>query len=72
MQTEPLSGLDLKVARTRARVKARAVADAMGVSPSRVAAVEREAVVTPEMARRYLEAIETCRTPGTAPAAGAA
>lgn len=72
MPTEQLSGLDLKVARTRARVKAKAIADAMGVSPSRVAAVEREGVVSSEMARRYLEAVETCRTRGTEPAAGAA
>ena len=60
-----VSGLDLKVARTRARVKAKHVAEAMGVSASRVASLEREAVVTSEAADRYLLAIEKCRTHGT-------
>lgn len=59
------SGLDLKVARTRARVKAKQIAIAMGVSSSRVAALEREAVVTSEAADRYLRALRECRTDGT-------
>lgn len=64
--TEPTySGLDLKLARTRARVKANRIAAAMGVSPSRVASIEREAVVTAEAAGRYLRAIAECRTDGT-------
>lgn len=61
------SGLDLKVARTRARVKAKRIAMAMGVSPSRVASLEREAVVTAEAAKRYLDAVEACRTVRTLP-----
>lgn len=63
------TGLDLKVARTRDRVKAKAIAEAMGVSASRVAKVEREAVVSPEIAQRYLAALELCRTLGTQGAA---
>lgn len=59
------SGLDLKVARTRERVKAKAIAEAMGVSQSRVAKIEREAVISAEIVKRYLEAVELCRTPGT-------
>lgn len=63
------SGLDLKVARTRERVKAKAIAEAMGVSASRIAKLEREAVVSPEMAGRYLTAVAQCRTSGTSDAA---
>lgn len=59
------TGLDLKVARTRARVKAKRIAVAMGVSPSRVASLEREAIVTAEAAERYLRAVDECRTDGT-------
>lgn len=65
-ETTIYTGLDLKVARTRARVKAKRIALAMGVSPSRVASLEREAVVTTDAADRYLRAIEECRTDGTA------
>lgn len=63
-----VTGLDLKVARTRARVKAKRIALAMGVSSSRVAALEREAFVTPEAAKRYLQAVAECRTDGTSEA----
>lgn len=59
------SGLDLKVLRTRHRVKGLQVAAAMGVSPSRVAAIEREAVVSPAIIARYAEAVRTCSTSGT-------
>lgn len=64
-ETTTYTGLDLKVARTRARVKAKRVALAMGVSPSRVASLEREAVVTADAAERYLRAVDECRTDGT-------
>jgi DNA-binding transcriptional regulator YiaG len=63
-----VTGLDLKLARTRARVKAKRIALAMGVSSSRVAALEREAVVTPEAAERYFRAVAECRTDGTSEA----
>lgn len=56
------TGLDLKLARVAARVKQRAIGTEMGVSESRVSAIEREAVVTPELAARYLAALDTCRT----------
>ena len=65
-----MTGLELKVARIRARVKAKALAEAMGVSASRVAKIEREADVSPGIAQRYLHAVAQCGTSGT-PAAEA-
>lgn len=62
MKNPPTTGLGLKLARTAERVKQWQVADAMGVSPSRVASIEREAVVSPALAQRYLTALDTCRT----------
>lgn len=62
------TGLDLKLARVAARVKQWQLATEMGVSPSRVAAIEREAVVTQDTEARYLAALSTCdtRTSGSA------
>jgi len=54
-----MTGMQLKLLRIAARVKGVALARQMGVTNSRVSAIEREAVVTPEMERRYLEAMET-------------
>lgn len=59
--TPTQTGLDLKLARVAARVKQRALGTAMGVSESRVSAIEREAVVTADLAARYLTALDTCR-----------
>lgn len=56
------TGLDLKLARVARRIKQKAVGAAMGVSESRVSSIEREAVVTPELAERYLRALDTCDT----------
>lgn len=56
------TGLDLKLARVAARVKQWQVAAEMGVSPSRVASIERESVVSPAIRDRYLTALDTCRT----------
>jgi DNA-binding transcriptional regulator YiaG len=61
----PTTGLDLKVARVQHRLKAWQIAEAMGVSGSRVSAIEREAVVSEQMAGRYLAAVRTCSTNGT-------
>lgn len=58
----PVSGLDLKLARVAARVKQNHLGAAMGVSQSRVSAIEREQFVTNETADRYLAALDTCRT----------
>lgn len=54
-----MTGMELKLRRIGARVKGRALAREMGVSGSRVSAIEREAYVTPETLRRYLAALET-------------
>ena len=56
------TGLDLKLHRVAARLKQHQVAAIMGVSPSRVAAIERESVVTDATAERYRKAVETCGT----------
>jgi plasmid maintenance system antidote protein VapI len=59
------TGLDLKLERIGARVPGRAVAQALGVSESRVSHIEAQAVVTPAMVLRYREALAQCRTDRT-------
>jgi transcriptional regulator with XRE-family HTH domain len=54
-----MTGMQLKLRRVAARVKGRALAREMGVTASRVSAIEREAFVTDEAAARYLEALAT-------------
>jgi plasmid maintenance system antidote protein VapI len=65
---EQVTGLGLKLERVAARVKQWQVAEHMGVSPSRVAAIEREAVVSTDTAFRYRTAMRMCGT-GTSPEA---
>lgn len=57
-----VTGLDLKLERVAARLRQRQIGDAMGVSGSRVAAIEREAVVSAETVARYREAMRVCST----------
>lgn len=68
-QTLPVTtGIDLQVERLRARpkVQAKDVANAMGISSSRISRIENDdKPVTPRMRDRYLAALETCRTSGT-------
>jgi transcriptional regulator with XRE-family HTH domain len=54
-----MTGLDLKLKRTAAQVKARDLARLMGITPSRISAIERTDSVTPEMEERYLGALGT-------------
>ena len=64
-----MSGLDLKVERTRRRVKAKRLAAVMGVSASRITAIEREQFPSEEIVERYQSALDTCApsaTPATA------
>lgn len=68
MNTEP-TGLDLKVERTRLRVKGIEVAEAMGVSKSRIAAIEREGFPSAETVARYRAALATCAASPTSKAA---
>lgn len=60
MTEPPMTGLQLKVERTRRRVKAYRIAELMGVSRSRVAAIEREGFPSDETVARYLTALDTC------------
>lgn len=62
--TNATTGLDLKLARIAARVKQRDLGLAMlpPVSGSRVAAIEREGFIHPDLEQRYLSALDTCRT----------
>ena len=69
MSTEPLRGMDLELRRVAAKVKVKDIASAMGISPSRVSRIEDQPSVTDRLARRYLDALATCRTSGTSRAA---
>lgn len=60
------TGLDLKVRRVASRVKGRQLARELGVGATRVSAIEALAVVSPELADRYLTALDTCRTSSVA------
>jgi transcriptional regulator with XRE-family HTH domain len=59
--TDSPRGLDLKVERVSARLKQYQIAEHMGVSASRVAAIEREAYPSGEVVRRYREALGACQ-----------
>lgn len=52
------TGLDLKVARVRARLTVTEVADAMGVSRQRVSQVEAMALVNASLEGRYRAALQ--------------
>lgn len=63
------SGLSLKLERVAARLKQNELAAAMGVSPSRLANIEREEYPSAETVRRYRDALSACaahRTPSAA------
>ncbi len=53
----PSTGLGLKLARVGERVKQRPLAEAMGVSVSRISSIEREAFPSPATRNRYLDAL---------------
>jgi hypothetical protein len=67
--SQPVTGLTLKVERVSRRVKANRLAQSMGVSPSRVNAIEREQFPTPEVVARYVAALDTCAASPTKDAA---
>ena len=56
--TRAVTGLELKLRRVGARVKAKDLAAAMGVTTSRISAIEREAIPTDETRRRYVAALQ--------------
>lgn len=57
-----MTGLELKLRRVAADVTGRELADAMGVTASRVTYIEGRRLVTPEAEARYLGALATCTT----------
>lgn len=64
-----MTGKDLKLKRIDADVKAKDLAAAMGVEPSRVSYIESRRVVTDEARDKYLAALLTCTTNSTPEAA---
>jgi plasmid maintenance system antidote protein VapI len=54
-----MTGLDLKLKRVAARVKAQDVATSMGITKSRISAIEGLPQVTEATAERYLAALDT-------------
>lgn len=60
-----MTGMDLKLQRVAADVKAKDLAAAMGVTDSRVSRIENSRLVTPEAEQRYLIALHTCVTKST-------
>lgn len=63
--TSGLSGKDLKLRRVAADILLKDVAALMGISDSRVSRIEDQLAVTDRMYRRYMEALDKCRTSGT-------
>jgi len=61
------TGLELKLLRVAARVRTSEMADAMGVSASRVSAIESRDVVTDGASSRYRVALATLATGTTSP-----
>lgn len=57
-----MTGLELKLRRVALRIKVQDLAERMGVSASRISAIENQAVVTDETIRRYLDALTTSAT----------
>lgn len=63
------TGLTLKVERVAARVKGVDLAAEMGVSPSRLSAIEREQYPSADIVQRYRAALATCKNVRTLKAA---
>lgn len=61
-----MNGLELKVKRVGADVRLKDLADAMGVTDSRVSRIESQRVVTADAEARYLAALDMCITKSTA------
>lgn len=65
------TGLDLKLRRVAADVRTKDLAQAMDVTSSRVAHIEKLRIVTPEAEGKYLAALRTCITKSTDTASAA-
>jgi DNA-binding transcriptional regulator YiaG len=57
-----MKGIDLKLQRIGARIKASELARAMNVTTSRISHIESRDEATDESARKYLAALETLTT----------
>lgn len=64
-----MTGIQLRLLRTAARVKTRALADSMGVHSSRVSQIEAQAIVTDETAARYRDALNRITLTTSVPSA---
>lgn len=62
-----MTGLELRVRRTEAEVRVKELAEAMGVTPSRISYIESRRYPTTEAVDRYLAALDTCITKSTPP-----
>lgn len=60
-----LTGKELKLKRVAADVRTKDLANAMGVTDSRVSRIENSRIVTDEAESRYLAALDTCITKST-------
>lgn len=56
-----MKGIDLKIKRTRQHVAVKSLADAMGISGSRVSQIERLGIVPQDLENRYLDALDSFR-----------
>lgn len=64
-----VTGKELELERRALDVKVKDLAAAMGSRSSRVSQIESQRLVTPEMARRYRDALATFATVATSPEA---
>jgi predicted transcriptional regulator len=65
VQYAHMTGLELKLKRIAADVRSSDLAQAMGVTPSRITYIEGRRNPTPEAVERYLLALDTCTTKST-------
>lgn len=66
------TGMDLKIERVRARVTAQRLGEVLDVSRQRISAIEALAVVNPDLATRYRDALVSVTTGTEIPATEAA
>lgn len=64
---QPITGIDLKVERVRARVSAVRLASEMGVVRQRISQIEALAVVNDDLAARYRDALLSVTQTGEKP-----
>lgn len=60
-----VTGMELRLERVAADVKAKDLAEAMGTVPSSVSRLERARIVTDKAAQRYRDALARCATVAT-------